>query len=145
VADLSPCAVFIVITCLFCMMTFAHYTHRCVRLILKCSTRYGPIGWQRKWRLVCIRPSMFWNRLTFSSWSSLTSTLLFAPQSTRPCSVLGPFPKIQSFDSARCRALRSVITLEFSSSVRLSSRREATTYLLVCLPRRRERRGGQLW
>jgi hypothetical protein len=33
-------------------MTFAHYTHRCVRLILKCSIRYGPIGWQRKWRLV---------------------------------------------------------------------------------------------
>jgi hypothetical protein len=52
VTDFSLRVVFIVITCLFCMMTFAHYTHRCVRLILKCSIRYGPIGWQRKWRLV---------------------------------------------------------------------------------------------
>jgi hypothetical protein len=50
--DISLRTVFIVITCLFCMMTFAHYTHRCLRLMLKCSIKYGPIGWQRKWRLV---------------------------------------------------------------------------------------------
>ncbi|KUJ16684.1 uncharacterized protein LY89DRAFT_645551 [Mollisia scopiformis] len=51
-AKLKRQTVFIVITCLFCMMTFAHYTHRCFRLMLKCSSRYGPIGWQRKWRLL---------------------------------------------------------------------------------------------
>lgn len=50
-------SVFIIITCLFCMMTFAHYTHRCVRLIFKCSDRYGPIGWGRKWRWVLFPPS----------------------------------------------------------------------------------------
>ncbi|CZR66687.1 uncharacterized protein PAC_16588 [Phialocephala subalpina] len=44
--------VLLVITCLYCMMTFAHFTHRCIRLIFKCSSRYGPIGWQRKWRLL---------------------------------------------------------------------------------------------
>jgi hypothetical protein len=38
----------------FCMMTFAHYTHQCLRLMLKCSIRYGPIGWQRKWCLVSV-------------------------------------------------------------------------------------------
>ena len=56
-ADWALLQVFIVIACLFCMMTFAHYTHRCLRLSLKCSSRYGPIGWKRKWRLV--RPDSY--------------------------------------------------------------------------------------
>ncbi|KAF8857191.1 hypothetical protein BDZ45DRAFT_436626 [Acephala macrosclerotiorum] len=50
--SLKEQSVLLIITCLYCMMTFAHFTHRCIRLIFKCSSRYGPIGWQRKWRLL---------------------------------------------------------------------------------------------
>lgn len=66
--------VLLVITCLYCMMTFAHFTHRCIRLIFKCSTRYGPIGWQRKWRLVLPLDVLLSKALSGSNASQLEFT-----------------------------------------------------------------------
>ncbi|KAE9366731.1 hypothetical protein N431DRAFT_350916 [Stipitochalara longipes BDJ] len=103
-SSLTPRYVFIVITCLFCMMTFAHYTHRCLRLMLECSIRYGPIGWQRKWRLLeftnvnfAICASIFETLLLIGTFPDKPIVRLCAMPSATICYYLGTLFLITAF------------------------------------------------
>ncbi|PMD33973.1 hypothetical protein L207DRAFT_498560 [Hyaloscypha variabilis F] len=102
--NLTPRYVFIVITCLFCMMTFAHYTHRCLRLMLKCSVRYGPIGWRRKWRLLeftnvnfAICASTFETLLLIGTFPEKPIVRLCAMPSATMCYYLGTLFLVTAF------------------------------------------------
>jgi len=104
--NLSTRNVFIVITCLYCMMTFMAYGHRCFRLWWKgAGPRYGPVGWQGRWaRLLeftnvnlALVATIFEIEIVFGTWPDDPIIRLCAMTSATICYYFGLLFLITAF------------------------------------------------